>query len=549
MPSENNVPRFRTPIALLRFAGAILSLIGADVADAGSNAGGVLLLHANPTLSYTSDVASYCGLPNLSNCAEATTRVDGAESVVFHVIAAFAADAHPYVRGVEFGIQYDADVLVMVAHRSCFDFELGTDDWPAPGSGTAISLTKLGRATALVEVYWFAAYRSGADTTSFALGPHPVHGGSFADGFIPSNLDPIAGYGRLGFGIDGELPCPAGADAPGACCLPTGVCELRTDVACAKAGGQFSGRGVPCGTELCEPFGACCNSHGRCSVVMQSECEGRGKLFVGPGTACDPDPCPEPKLGACCTPDSCWIIPEWACRRRNAWYLGDDTTCEPNACSSSGACCFDNDECRKLTPEACAAANGTFLGSDVACDWMLCLDGIGACCFENGDCRLTNELRCMSRDGLFLGVGSNCDAVKCTVRIGACCVSNPGGCVYVNEARCVTTRGTYLGDGSTCDPDPCPSPIGACCFDDRHCETLSLSECHDNRHGDFVGAAVACDPNPCEPTPTGACCKPDGECVVLDPHSCAQLGAYMGDGSTCVSAPCVGRIKIRAGER
>ena len=73
----------------------------------------------------------------------------------------------------------------------------------------------------LLEVYWFAGYAySKQDTTSFAVTPHPDPnlGGDFADGAVPAQLDPIAAYGRLGFGTAGSHPCPQpaakGTDAP-----------------------------------------------------------------------------------------------------------------------------------------------------------------------------------------------------------------------------------------------------------------------------------------------------------------------------------------------
>jgi hypothetical protein len=66
----------------------------------------------------------------------------------------------------------------------------------------------------LTEAYWFVGYtyseQEGEDSTSVALIPHPRHHGVFVDDGFPAAVDTVAGYGRLGFGMAGALPCPAG---------------------------------------------------------------------------------------------------------------------------------------------------------------------------------------------------------------------------------------------------------------------------------------------------------------------------------------------------
>jgi hypothetical protein len=86
------------------------------------------------------------------------------------------------------------------------------------------------RTAHLVPVYWFAGYVWSGQSAAFELIRHPTQGGWFADDDVPANLDPIAGYGRLGFFRDGYLPCPD--PQPGACCLEDGTCLFTSEEEC-----------------------------------------------------------------------------------------------------------------------------------------------------------------------------------------------------------------------------------------------------------------------------------------------------------------------------
>ena len=165
----------------------------------GENAGGVLLLHANPDLAYSTG-SEYCGVSDLSDCGLARTTVPIPGEHVFHVIAAFEDPLQPRLRGVTFGIDYDPAIgLLHFGH--CGDFELPDGTWPASGSGTAITWNET-QTNALIECYWFAAYAS-YDPGVFSLVPHPIQGALFADDSVPSMPDLIACLGSLGFGGGG----------------------------------------------------------------------------------------------------------------------------------------------------------------------------------------------------------------------------------------------------------------------------------------------------------------------------------------------------------
>ena len=183
---------------------------------AGPNEGGTLILHANPSLVFTSDIQDYCGMSALDSCAAAVTSVewDPGKRIVFHVIAAFPVGSSPRLKALSFGIDFDSTKFVLAARGTCADFEIPDGRWPTPGSGTSQSWTTGTQTGLLTEAYWIVGYayseQETADSTSVALIPHPVQHGVFVDDAFPSEVDTIAAYGRLGFGMPGALPCPAG---------------------------------------------------------------------------------------------------------------------------------------------------------------------------------------------------------------------------------------------------------------------------------------------------------------------------------------------------
>lgn len=178
---------------------------------AGPNENGVLILHAKPSLVFTVDHGSYCGLSELTRCEDAVVRVDGASTFLFYVFAAFPLENEPCLWGLTFGVEYDEAVLTVVGFGSCGNYELSDDDWPSSGEGTAV-IRDENQTEHLSEVYWFAAYAEYyAEPASFVLGPHPTQGGNFVENCtVIGELDDITAYGRLGFNMDGDAPCPPG---------------------------------------------------------------------------------------------------------------------------------------------------------------------------------------------------------------------------------------------------------------------------------------------------------------------------------------------------
>jgi hypothetical protein len=183
---------------------------------AGPNEGGTLILHANPSLVFTSTIQNYCGMSAPDSCSAAVTSVawDPGKKIVFHAIAAFPPGSNPRLKALSFGIDFDSTKFILAARGTCADFEIPDGRWPAPSSGTSQSWTTGAQTDLLTEAYWFVGYayseQEGDDSTSVSLIPHPLQHGVFVDDAFPSEVDTIAAYGRLGFGMAGALPCPTG---------------------------------------------------------------------------------------------------------------------------------------------------------------------------------------------------------------------------------------------------------------------------------------------------------------------------------------------------
>ena len=182
---------------------------------AGPNEGGTLILHANPSLVFTSTIQDYCGMSALDSCSAAVTSVawDPGKKIVFHAIAAFPPGSSPRLKALSFGIDFDSTKFVLAARGTCADFEIPGVGWPGSGTGTSQSWTTGAQTGPLTEVYWFVGYANSEqvlDSTSVSLIPHPLQHGVFVDDAFPSEVDTVAAYGRLGFGTLGILHCMGG---------------------------------------------------------------------------------------------------------------------------------------------------------------------------------------------------------------------------------------------------------------------------------------------------------------------------------------------------
>lgn len=194
-----------------------LLCLGASSALAGPNAGGTIVVH-NPNLVYSAGSTDYCGQGTIPvNCFGVNARMNGStllSPMIWKVYAAFPRpdnpDETPRLKAMTFGIHYPTPGPHILAHGACHDALVSPGPgWPGSDTGTALNFPDP-QTDLLVECYWFAGYDylSGPPPQLFCLRGDPVLGGQFADDSIPPLLDPIDGYGCMGFNQDGSLDCP-----------------------------------------------------------------------------------------------------------------------------------------------------------------------------------------------------------------------------------------------------------------------------------------------------------------------------------------------------
>ncbi len=506
---------------------------------AGVNRGGTLIVHAQPPTGSTlciddpSSGACSAGDPcvQLDACENARTTTSGGTTILWSVLAAFPGGSSPHLSGITFGIEYTAGVALL-ASGHCASFQVADPTWPASGSGTGLSWSTA-QTTQITVVYWFIGYNDPTEGPGlFRVTTHPTQGADFGDDSVPSVLDPIEGFGALGFDQPGVLACPTFAAPTGACCFESGDCSVRSADSCTHDQGIYRGDDTSCDPNPCpQPIvlGACCASNQSCTQKTRADCEAGGGQYLGDGEPCTPNPCIY-RYGACCSElGICSFVTHTQCDAAEGYYQGDFTSCDPDPCAPHfGACCLFPDQCVVRYFEWCATP-GVYLGDGVECTAGVCSQRVGACCFDYGHCSLSTEELCETYDGLFQGPGTSCNS--CPPQ-GACC-SATGSCYVAWEPDCESDGGLFQGGNVPCSPNPCPLPLGACCLESQECVITLASGCA----GLWLGALSECEPNPCV-GPTGACCLPDGSCGAFNEAVCDLAGVYEGDGTSCEPNPC-----------
>jgi len=291
----------------------VVLAIASAPALAGPNENGVIVVH-NTGIAWSSDLtlppaspvpafADPCpGLGTFVNTMELGTTV--ADEKVWKVYAAFPVANSPKLLGCAWGIG-SAPVNaggVTVLHNGqsrALDFSITTSNWPGDQSFVGMSLDTT-HVTTVTELWWFGGYGyagTNGEPQMWCVIPHnnPLNQ-FFVDDSTPRILDPIAGYGCLGFGQPGVTPCPEGI-VTGACCFADGSCQTLSAPDCVAAGGAFQGGLVACDPNPCHVTytGACCFPlTGACEVMTEAACGTLGGAYQGNDVACTPDLCPPP---------------------------------------------------------------------------------------------------------------------------------------------------------------------------------------------------------------------------------------------------------------
>ncbi len=262
----------------------VATFVFASAAQAGPNAGGVLVMHAT-TLEYTTEAGSYAGLsgvacgqdgpPEMQECppydpiggadpcdplaANPTSTMPADVPHVWYIMAAFPPESCPRLKGVAFRIHYDLNRVALVA-EGVSDSEVAIalpipsdlDGASFPSNRSGLEMAFAGtRTSRLQELWWFAGYAySEATDATFAVEEMEIEGDdSFVDDSFPRILDEIAGFGILGLG-GAAGHNPTWLDALGACCHVGAECTLTLQAACL-APGFWQGAGTTCEPDPC----------------------------------------------------------------------------------------------------------------------------------------------------------------------------------------------------------------------------------------------------------------------------------------------------------
>ena len=251
-----------------------LAVLGctAAAAMAGPNEDGMLFVRNTGTV-YTAEPVFG---PDPADCsASVNTQMplwDGVTpavpvSMYWKVYAAFPAWSSPRLKSVAWGTQFPEAATSPTSYVHVTDgdrappetsatvFFIGGNGFPTASGGTIGQSFPPGARTTLVTplfMFWGWGYGHTPDYPIWRLVPK-TGDANFGDDNIPANTDQIAGYGSLGFGVPGWVPCEASSNIQGACCnLAVGLpdCHISTEAGC-RAPFTWLGAGVLCNVETC----------------------------------------------------------------------------------------------------------------------------------------------------------------------------------------------------------------------------------------------------------------------------------------------------------
>ena len=196
----------RTVLFLLLAPMLLASLAHADPDDL---SGGVFIVHAPPSLTYTGS-PSWCDSTHLTACEDQVTSIptDSSKTVVWFILSAWS-EAKSFT-AVEFGLGgFDPGSFFFSESGPCLDHAqtLYHGDWPGPYSGVAVATNTDPWTGQLFPIYWFAGI-SYATADNIPLTTNPATG--FA-GWISGQSRlafPAHCLGGLGIGVPGVSCCP-----------------------------------------------------------------------------------------------------------------------------------------------------------------------------------------------------------------------------------------------------------------------------------------------------------------------------------------------------
>ncbi len=207
MQSHDGGP-MRTPFLPLL---ALLLIAPLAHADSDDLSGGVLLVHAPPSLTYTAS-ASWCDSTHLDDCEDQVTSIptDSSKTVVWFILSAWSEEKS--FTAVEFGLgDFDPESFLFSESGLCLDHAMALyhGDWPGPNTGVAIASNEDSWTGQLVPIFWFAGINYAvADTIAITENPATEHAG-WVSGESRTAYDAEC-LGALGLRAEGTGCCPEG---------------------------------------------------------------------------------------------------------------------------------------------------------------------------------------------------------------------------------------------------------------------------------------------------------------------------------------------------
>ncbi len=209
MQSHDGGP-MRTPFLLLL---ALLLIAPLAHADSDDLSGGVLLVHAPPSLTYTAS-ASWCDSTHLEDCEDQVTSIptDSSKTVVWFILSAWSEEKS--FTAVEFGLgDFDPESYLFSESGLCLDHAMALyhGDWPGPNTGVAIASNDDAWTGQLVPIFWAAGINYAvADTIPITENPATEHAG-WVSGESRTTYDAEC-LGALGLARPGAVCCPSSMD-------------------------------------------------------------------------------------------------------------------------------------------------------------------------------------------------------------------------------------------------------------------------------------------------------------------------------------------------
>ncbi len=284
----------RTLFLLLLAPLLIASLAQADPDDL---SGGVLLVHAPPSLTYTAS-ASWCDSTHLDDCEDQVTSIptDSSKTVVWFILSAWAEEKS--FTAVEFGLgDFDEESFLFSESGLCLDHAMALyhGDWPGPNTGVAIATNTEPWMGQLVPIFWAAGVNyAAADTIAITENPATGHAGWASESRESFDAECL---GALGLGIDGQPCCSQTAS----CCWLLDCLVLTAD-SCLALGGIWHPDAPSCDhdpdpcDQLDPPPVICCHEDGQCARISVGDCRALGGTIIWDASSCDPQPCPNATL-------------------------------------------------------------------------------------------------------------------------------------------------------------------------------------------------------------------------------------------------------------